>query len=171
MKSVMSERSRVLMVILFALAVGGGCCRKCEEPGASKCATEAEPTEETPVEVPADAAVSTPDFVSEETWAMPAGPDRAKRVRLEVMTRRLGELQNEMTAASTALMEAEKKARTEDPELGRLYDQLVKGQMTYRQALGQHAAYAAAVQKNTQTMESYRTLAQQHEALKKEIGE
>ncbi len=182
----MSEWSRMWMVLLVVPVGLGGCCRECEAPKPAAPAAEEQqasidvvaPTvdEEPPVasadEPAAPEPVPTkPDSISEKTWNMPAGIDRSRQVRLELVEKRLVELNDKMITASQSLMEVEKQARSEDPELGKLYDELVKGSMAYRTALEDNALYAAAVEKNNEAMEAYRTLAQEREDLKKEISQ
>ena len=83
----------------------------------------------------------------------------------------LADLNKQMLTSSQALMDAEQEARTSDPEIGRLYDELVKGSMAYRKALEEHAVYAEAMQNNNEALEAYSTLAQKRDDLKKEISQ
>ena len=192
MGSGMSEWMKVLVVVLVLVGLGSGCCRECEAPEQEAPAAEAKeavvvtppaaapeppaaPPEEIPDPVlPADAnAAAEPlkrhPMVSQETWDMPAGQERSRRVRLEVIEKQLSELDAQMSTSTTTLMDAEKQARTEDPEVGRLYSEMVKGRMAYREALAAHAIYAGARQQNDEARQAYRTLVQERDGLKKEI--
>jgi len=80
--------------------------------------------------------------------------------------------QNEqMVDASQSFVESEKQARMENPELGRLYSELVKARLAYREALEGSATYTGAKKKNVDAMEAYSSLARERDALKKEISQ
>jgi hypothetical protein len=179
----------MLVVLLVLVGLGSGCCRECtapepETPAAEEAVAPAAVPEAPPVVPEEDIEPAPPaaegaavepatkhPMVSQETWDMPAGIERSRQVRLEVMEKQIGELSAQIGESATTLMDVEKQARTDDPEIGRLYNEMVKGTMAYRKALEEHSAYANARQQNVEATDAYHTLMQERDDLKKEISQ
>jgi len=165
---------RYIMVIA-AFSVVAGCGDKAPPPASD---STAEKTENKPV-VTNNAAVDKKNGESkkypevklpsylEKTKNMPAGREKAKAVEREYVAEKLVELQQKLMDSSAAMNAAEKKARVADPKLGKLYKDLIDGQIRYRQALDTSEIYAAAKKDNVKALKEYHKMIERSNRLNK----
>ena len=108
-----------------------------------------------------------PEAGDVDTAPAPAGSPRA---RLEEVRERLPVMHEQVIDSATALADAEARARREDPELARLYRELVDIQIAYRATLTQTTVYAEAMASNTRAVAEYQALTERRDTLKEEIA-
>ncbi|NQU38886.1 MAG: hypothetical protein HQ523_02945 [Lentisphaerae bacterium] len=148
----------ILMVSVLLLALASGCRRKVEDS----------PVEASPPPVVASAMPETPP-PPEPAPAKP-GMAKARQFQAEFLEERVKSMQENLVESARIVNDAERMARQADPELGKLYRELVDGQIAYRKALEMNAQYAQAKASNTMALTEFSRLIERRDSLKEEIS-
>ncbi len=176
LKSERFDIVRYMMVVALFCVVTG--CGKNEPPPAENDAPETVPKVAVAEIATAESAVGVTEAETtnkypkvilpahlEETKNMPSGMAKSRAVQLKYIEGKLKELQTQLQEDSVAVGEAEKKARFSDPDLGKLYKELVNKQIEYRSALAESETFVAAKESNMETLKMYQMMIERQKIL------
>jgi len=170
---------RYLMVLGILIAVAG--CRGKEEEktdsvpdAAEQPVKDVKKADKEPAEPEAKAQKSAypkaklPGYL-EKTKNMPAGMEKAMAVKREYIAEQLAKTGEKLTETSKSVAQAERKARSGDPQLGLLYKKMLDARIAYNRALAANPVYAEAKTANTETWKRYHDLIERQKKINKEM--
>ncbi len=163
----MGECMRALMTVVLLLGLCCGCCRKAEKPCGKSCVP---PPRDTPEATESSEGIA-PEPPAPKSASTKPGMAKARQYQLEVLERRLPELGKRLNEAAEACMKVEVEQRKGDPELGRLYNELINAQKAYREAMDANPAYVEANATKNDLFDEYKSLTERRDVLLKESGE